>query len=160
MKKYLPFLLIPIFFLLPHLAFADAAPVVDPLTAWIGSVGALISGWGGSAWYLKVSGAIMLIVGSMKVPFVENILWNRLSPTMQTLLPAILGLLAGVLSLHPLTLSGLAAYAFTGLGANLLYEILDLAEVPAASNATLLGILKFLGSFIQPPAPPAPPASS
>ena len=158
MKKFLPYLLL----LFPIIAFADAAPVVaapDALTAWIGSVGALIAGFGGMAWYAKVSAIIMLVIGTSKLSFVENIFWNKLSPTLQTLLPAILGFLAGAVLVQPFNFGAMIAYGSAGLGANFIYELLDMAKIPAASNAMVMMVINIIQSALKRPAPPAPPAA-
>ena len=147
MKKI--FLLLALF--TPLYAFAaDAPAVADPITSFIGDVGALISGFGGMSWALKISSIIMLIIGTSKIDFVEKMFWSKLGKA-QALVGPVLGLIAGFVAVNPLNAAALAAYAFAGLGANYLYELLDLAKIPEASNATVMMVINLVQSFIKKP---------
>jgi hypothetical protein len=92
----------------------------------------------------------MLIVGTMKIDFIKHILWDKLGAA-QTIVAPVLGLIAGLVSVQPFSLAAAAAYAFAGLGANFLYELLDMAKVPAASNTLVSTVIALVQSMVKRP---------
>jgi hypothetical protein len=128
-------------------AFAIDSPI--PVGDFVTDVINAVKSFGGLSWALKISTVCMLIVASMKVELLSQYFWDKLGAA-KTWVAPVLGLIGGLLTMNPITFAGALAYATAGLGANFLYELLDLAKVPAASNAIVSAIINIIQSIIKP----------
>lgn len=99
----------------------------------------LIQSFGGLPWVGKISAIVLLIVASMKVSFLQPV-WKLLGAAQGFVAP-VLGLVAGVLNLHPFSWAGLMAYISAGAGALILHELLDAVKgIPGIGAAYVAGI--------------------
>jgi hypothetical protein len=148
MKLYLGFMAVLSFFFAAAFAFADA-PAPVPVSDFLAQVIQVIHDMGGLSGVGKVSAIVALIVGSMKVDQVKSLLWDKLPKGAQPWLAPILGLIAGILSLHPITFAGIFTYAFSGAGAIIVYELLDSVKVAAAANALVSSIIGMIQGLLK-----------
>ena len=82
---------------------------------------------GGASWSLKIASIVMLLVGSMKVSFLNDLVWAKFGALKAWAAPT-LGLCLGILLLSAngqLTLASALAYMASGAGALALHELLD-----------------------------------
>lgn len=143
MKYFLGFVALFVAFFTATFAFAaDAAlPMGDFLSQSLEAIKAL----GGLSFVGKVASIVMLLIGSMKVDAIRAFVWDKLPIGAKPFLAPGLGLLAGILNLHPITMAGVFAYVSAGAGAIILYELLDAVKVAAASKAivgTIIGLIQ------------------
>lgn len=119
-----------VFFMFARVVMGADLPADMPTDEFFNQVLALIKGFGGLSWSMKISGVVLLILATMKVSFLRP-LWDKLG-NFKAIAAPVLGLLAGVLSLSlsgQLTLPGVAAYVFVGAGALTLHELLDMVKL-------------------------------
>lgn len=135
-------------------ALADGTPT-DPTTDFLTQMLDLFKNFGGLAWYAKVSGVIMLVVASMKVSFLNNLIWSKLG-ALQTWLAPALGLVAGIVSLasggQPITLAAIMLYVSTGVGAIGLHELLDTVKAIPGLGALWVSVINVIESALGGPA--------
>jgi hypothetical protein len=143
--------LIALFFAFFAGTFAFAAdPVASvSLPEFLAQVLAQIQGFGGLPWMAKISAIVVLIVGSMKVDQVKALLWDKLPVGMKPFLAPGLGVVAGILSMNPITLPGVIAYLGAGAGAIILYELLDAVKVAAGANAVVSMIIGMIQGVLK-----------
>lgn len=143
-----------IFVILFAAGFAMAQDAVTP-GDFLNQVLSSIQGFGGLSWFLKVSAVITLIVSSMKVSFLKTALWDKLGQAQVWVAP-LLALLAGLVTVHPLSLPAILAYVGTGVGAVALHEFLDSIKAAPGLGPKIIAIINllegFLGGGSQPPA--------
>ncbi len=128
---------------------ADPVPASIDLATFAGQVLEAIKALGGLPWVAKIASITMLIIGSMKVDLIRGLLWDKLPEGVKPFLAPALGMLAGILSLDPITFKGVVAYVSAGAGAIILYELLDAIKVAAAANATVSGVIGFVQSVLK-----------
>jgi hypothetical protein len=90
-----------------------------------------IKNFGGVSTMLKISSIILLIVSSMKVSFLNDLIWSKLG-SFKVYAAPVLGLIAGLLGLGnagSVTLASVLAYVAAGGGAVFLHEILDTVKL-------------------------------
>jgi len=172
MKKYF---LIVFMLLFPVLALAQAtgasgAPAADPgLSAqdFLSQVFTMIKQLGGLGWMAKIAAIITVVVSSMKVSFLNDLVWSKLGAA-KAWVGIALGLVAGLLAQFsgvPFSLPALFAYMIAGGGATLLHELLDTVKSIPGIGPVWVSVINFLESNLGGPAasapqPPAPPAAS
>lgn len=104
---------------------------LDPGT-FISQAVSSFQNFGTLAWGAKIAVIITILISSMKVTFLDDLIWNKLGPAVQIWVAPILGLLAGIflplLSGSAFQWSTLFAYVGAGMGAMYLHEILDLVK--------------------------------
>lgn len=146
MRSYLGLLAILTFFFTATFAWAaDSVPAGDMLSQALETIRSL----GGLPWAGKIAAIVMLLVGSMKVDGMRKLVWDKLPLSVQPFLAPILGLLVGILNLHPITLAGVMAYVSAGAGAIILYELLDAVKVAEASNAAVSAVIGFIQGLLK-----------
>lgn len=152
MKKLwaLPVLLLTVF--LPLMAYAQDASL--PLTDWLSQaldvVKTLMAGNVG--WALKVSGVIVLIVASMKVSFLNDMVWSKLGSFQKWLAPT-LGLAAGVISAFMGgSWSAVLPYLAAGMGAMYLHELLDMVKLIPGLGSVWVKVIDFIETWAGGPA--------
>ncbi len=138
-------MLMSLFFVASY-AFADES-VVAPQD-FLAQVLDAIKSFGGLSTLLKITCFITLIVSSMKVSFLNDLVWSKLGAAKAYLAP-ILGLIAGILGIGsggaPITLALVFAYMSAGAGAVFLHEILDSVKaIPGLGSVyvTIIGIIE------------------
>lgn len=128
----------------------DSVPPMDFLTQVLNAIKEL----GGMSWMAKVSTITLLLVASMKVSFLNDLLWNKLGAFKAWAAP-ILGLVAGILSvlISGGSLATVFAYVTAGAGAIILHELLDTIKATPGIGPIVIGIIeiieKFLGNGVQ-----------
>lgn len=114
-----------------------------------------IKSFGGLSFMLKIAAIVTLIVSSMKVSFLNKMVWSKLGSA-QTWLAPILGLIAGLLSLgaggHAITLAAIFAYVSAGSGAIVLHELLDSLKSIPGIGAGFVAIISMIESVLGGPA--------
>lgn len=133
----------------------DAAQASIGADVFIADVVQGVQAIGGMSGGLKVSLIILLIIASMKVSFLNNLIWSKLGSLQVWLAPA-LGLIAGLFMLPSLSLPGLFAYVSTGIGATYLHEILDLVKAIPGLGAMYVAAINWLESILGGPAAQPP----
>lgn len=109
-----------------------------------------IKGFGGLSWVLKISVIITILISSMKVSFLNQMLWSKLGAFKAWAAP-ILGLIAGILSLAQggeITLVAVFAYISAGAGAIILHEILDSVKSLPGIGASWLWIIELISAAL------------
>jgi len=134
---------------LPVRALADDGADV-PVDQFLAQVFELIKSFGGMSWTLKIAGIVLLVIASMKVSFLRP-LWDKLGQWKAFAAP-MLGLLAGILSLQPITLTGVVAYLFAGAGAIVLHELLDAVKAMPWVGAMFKSIIELVQKLLKKPA--------
>lgn len=121
----------------------DALPVGDFFTQVIQTIQKL----GGLPWVAKIASIVLLVIASMKVSFLNDLIWKRLGKAQAWIAP-ILGLASGILMLGydgKITLPGVFAYLAAGAGALILHELLDTAKaIPGIGPlwVTVIGVIE------------------
>ncbi len=127
-------------------------PVVDPNADFFQAVMDFIKNFGGMSAMLKVSGAILLIVASMKVSFLKP-LYDKLGAFKSWLAP-ILGLIAGTVGIGfsgPVSLASIFAYVTAGAGAVFIHEILDTVKAIPGLGAIYVSAINFIEGLLGSP---------
>lgn len=106
-----------------------------------------IKNFGGLETVLKISGAIALVISSMKVTFLKELLWDKMG-SWKVLVAPVLGLIAGLVALGvagaPFTFAAISAYVFSGAGAVIVHEILDAVKTLPGISAGVLKVVDLL----------------
>jgi hypothetical protein len=113
-----------------------------------------IKGFGGVSWVVKVASVITLIVSSMKVSFLNELIWSKLG-ALQTWVAPLLGLVGGILALSvsgQLSLAGILAWLSAGTGAIALHELLDSVKSIPGLGAMYVGIIDMIEKLLGGPA--------
>jgi hypothetical protein len=133
-------------------ALADS-PVVAPQDFFAQALDT-IQHFGGLPWMGKVSAAILLLVASMKVSFLNQLLWSKLG-SLQAWLAPLLGLLAGILGLGSggaaVTGASIFAYVVAGGGAVILHELLDSVKAIPGIGQIYVSIIGVIESLLGAP---------
>ncbi len=146
-------------------ALAQVAPVLAPAPApapdasadFFSKLMSTIQGFGGLSTLAKVTAVIVLLIASVKVSFLNQLVWSKLG-AYQSLIAPLLSVVAGVLGLfgggaHVSPISVLA-YLSAGVGAVGLHELLDdikaLPGVGPAWVSAISVIESALGGASQP----------
>lgn len=149
MKKLLGIFTVFTLALTSAVAFAaDPVPPVD-FAAFLAQVMELINNFGGLSWMAKVSGIVMLLIGSMKVTPIRAFIWDKIPVGIQPFLAPGLGLIAGLIMIQPLTFASAFAYIMAGSGAIIMYELLDAIKLASAANATVTMVISFIQSILK-----------
>lgn len=135
--------------------YAFAQGVTSP-SDFLTQVVAFVQSLGGMSTLLKISGAIMLVIASLKVSILNTWIWSKLG-NIQIWVAPVLGLIAGILSLGTgLTLPAAFAYITAGAGAVYLHEIMDLVKSIPGIGSIYVSIINFLESVLGGPASQPP----
>lgn len=144
-------------------AFAQSS-VVAP-SDFLSQVGQAIQNFGGMSTLLKISTIILLIVASMKVSYLNTLIWSKLGNA-QAWVPVLLGLIAGILGLGssgPITLASVMAYVTAGAGAIGLHELLDTLKAVPGLGSVYVTVINFIEGILGGPAaqgaPTVPPSA-
>jgi hypothetical protein len=120
-----------------------------------------IQGFGGLSTLLKISAVITLIVASMKVTFLNSLIWKHLGAAQVYVAPA-LGLIGGLLAIGtggaPVNAASVFAYISAGAGAVFLHEILDSIKAIPGLGSFYVAIINMVSNALGGPTPPPPPA--
>lgn len=115
-------------FIVSMFTFSVFAQDVLPPEEFFKQVLATLQSFGGMYPTVKLSGIIMLVIASMKVTYLNTLIWSKLGQ-LQIWVAPLLGLLAGVLALgKDLTPASALAYATVGAGAVFIHEVFDLIK--------------------------------
>lgn len=131
-------------------AYLLQQPEIPP-NDFIAQVCETVRSLGGMPAMFQISAVLMLLVSSMKVSFLNQLIWNRLGAAKAWIAP-LLALVIGVLRLGPgeLTLAGVTTYLLAGTGAVFLHEFVDsFKQVPWAGRiyqAAIDRLSKLLGA--------------
>lgn len=101
---------------------------------------------GGLSTFAIISGVITLLLASMKVSFLNDLVWSKLGEKKIWAAP-IIGLIAGILGLgHDGKITGamIFAYITTGFGAIALHEILDLVKLIPGIGSIYVTIINII----------------
>lgn len=131
-------------FLFSFLLFAQEVAQEIPPQEFLNQVLTAIKAFGGLSTVAKISTIILIIISSMKVSFLNQLLWSKLGEAKVWVAP-LLGLVGGILDLGlngtPITLASVMAYVAAGAGAILLHELLDsLKAVPGIKDVYIKAI--------------------
>lgn len=134
---------------------APVAATVEP-SAFFAQVLQVIQSLGGLSMLLKVSALITLIVASMKVSFLNNLVWKKLGEAQVWVAP-VLGLVAGLLHLlggSAFSWAMVFAYLSAGGGAVFLHEILDSIKAIPGLGAVYIKLINLVESALGGQKPP------
>jgi hypothetical protein len=116
---------------------------------------------GGLSKLAMVSVCLTLLVSSMKVTFLNKLVWSHLGP-FQTWVAPILGLIAGILGLGaggaPFSLALVFAYFTAGAGAVFLHEILDGIKLIPGLGPIWMALIDLIEGALGGPASQPKPA--
>jgi hypothetical protein len=139
------------------LAPAPAAAVAAPekaslsLDDFLAQVLAAVQKFGGLSVLLKVSAVILLLVASMKVSFLNQLIWSKLGAFQSAVAP-LLGIIAGLFGLFgggaPVTLASVFAYFLSGVGAVGLHEFLDDVKAIPGIGAGYIAVINAIESIL------------
>jgi hypothetical protein len=106
-----------------------------------------ITDWGGLNWAAKVAGGIFLLIGAMKVSFLDKV-WDFMGPY-KAGVPLLLSLIAGIVSLaidpgSSITWAGVTAYIVAGGGSIVLNSLLDFVKSIPGIGSLVVSIIDFL----------------
>lgn len=122
---------------------------------FLGQVWAYISSFGGLSFVLKMSGLVAIIIASVKVSLLRP-LWDRLG-NFKALVGPVLSLFVGVVSSlkgdHGFSLSIICAYLFSGSGAVIIHEILDILKAIPGISPTYLKMIELANRMLAGPNP-------
>lgn len=109
---------------------------------------------GGMSTMMKISAILMIIVASMKVSFLNQLVWSKLGAAKVFVAP-VLALVAGLLGLGaggvPITGPLVVAYLFAGGGAVFLHQVLDsLKELPGIGQL-YISLIDFVSGLLKGP---------
>jgi hypothetical protein len=144
---------------MPILVLAQAAsptpiPAEIPVTDFFAQLLQTIKELGGVPWVGKIALIITLIISSMKVSFLNDLLWSKLGGWKAAVAP-VLGLIAGLLSMAAspggITLSGVIAYVSAGAGAIILHEIFDLLKLIPGVGPMWASVIDFIQGLLGGP---------
>jgi hypothetical protein len=142
-------------------AFADAT-VVTP-TDFLKLVSDTVQSFGGLSWMLKVAAVITVLISSMKVTFLNGLVWSKLGKAQAWVAP-ILGLVGGLVGLAghgPLTLQSAFAFLSAGAGAIILHELLDTVKALPGIGPVWVGLIDAIEKATGgPAAQPTPPTTA
>ena len=114
-----------------------------------------IKDFGGLSVLLKISAVITLIVSSMKVSYLNQLIWSRLG-SLQVYLAPVLGLIGGALGLGvggvPVTAASVFAYVSAGAGAVFIHEILDTLKKIPGIGPVYVTIIDLISGALKGPA--------
>jgi len=145
-------------------AFSQTVPpaTVSP-GDFLTQVLAAIQSFGGLSTMLKISAVIMLIVASMKVSYLNTLIWSKLGAA-QVYFAPVLGLIAGCLGLGTpgvaVTGATIFAYVSAGGGAVFLHEILDSVKAIPGIGAVYVTVINLIESALGGPAAQSSSSSS
>jgi len=109
---------------------------------------------GGMSQLGKVSAIILLIVASMKVTFLNELIWQKLGEAKVWVAPA-LGLIGGILGLGagdvPLDAARVFAYITAGVGAVALHELLDSVKAIPGIGSVYVNLISIVQSWLGGP---------
>lgn len=153
MKLFLTFAVL--FFASFAVLAQDVPPVVLPPGDFLTQVVDFIKGFGGLPSLAKISGVLVILVASMKVTFLNDLVWSKLGKYQLWVAP-ILGLLVGLFSQGTsLTLASAFAFISAGAGAVALHEVLDLVKVIPGLGSLWVSVIEAIESVLGGPAPTA-----
>ena len=134
---------------LPLFVFAQAAelPAVDFFTQLMETV----KGFGGFTGVGKISAVIVLLIASMKVSFLNQMLWSKLGKIQAAVAP-VLGLIGGILMAGmngklP-TPAEAMVYISAGVGAIFLHEVLDLIKMTPGIGPMWVSLINLIEGFL------------
>ena len=140
-------------FALPSIAIAQTADAVS-LGSWISQAAGVVADFMSSTitWQVRAAAVIALIISSMKVSFLNNLIWSKLGG-LQIWLAPVLGFLAGCLTV----MSGgswdaLWTYTVAGGGAIFVHELLDLIKLIPGLGPMWTAAISFVESCLGCPA--------
>lgn len=147
------------FFTAQFAVAADAVPMQpDELSVFLKQTLEAVRAFGGLPWLARISLAVTIIVGSMKVPGIREALWDKLTVKgfkLQAFLAPVLGLVGGLLSLKleggSITLQSALAFLGAGAGGIILYELLDAVKLTGITNKIVLGVINAIQGVIKKP---------
>lgn len=141
----------------PLISFAQDAAVLAPAD-FLSQVIEAVKAFGGLSQMAKISSIVLVLVASMKVSFLNELLWSKLGK-LQVYVAPVLGLVAGILSLmgtgQPLTLAAAFAYLSAGAGAVFLHEILDSLKGLPGLGSIYVTIINLISGALGGPKPQA-----
>lgn len=149
--RFLPTIMLSLF--LTGYAMADAS-VVSP-GDYLALVLKVIGELGGLSWMLKIAAVVTLVLSSMKVSFLNDMIWSKLGKFKAWAAP-ILGLLIGVITMQAnggITLVGLMAYLSAGAGALILHELLDTVKSIPGLGPIWVSLIEAIQKALGGPSP-------
>lgn len=147
------------------LAFAQVVPVPPPVVVlpvepadFFAQIAAAVASFGGLSAMLKISSVIMLVVASMKVSFLNDLVWSKLGAAKVWVAP-LLGLIAGVLGLGvgdaPINFASILAFVTAGAGAVALHQLLDSIKAIPGIGTMYVTVINLIQGLLGGPKPPA-----
>lgn len=146
----IPAFIFTFFFALGALA-ADSP--VDPAN-FLGQVIDFAKSFGGLSSFAKLSGFLLLLVASMKVSFLNDLIWSKLG-ALQTWLAPLIALGTGIfqmVSAGNFSLAGLMAYLAAGVGAVALHELLDTVKAVPGVGSFWVALINVIENALGGPA--------
>lgn len=132
-------------------SFADTVASASTESDFLSQVLSAIQKFGGLSVLMKVSVVILLLISSMKVSFLNQLLWSKLG-SWQKIVAPVLGLAAGLFGLFgggtPVTIASVLAYLGAGLGATGLHELLDGIKTIPGIGPTWVSVISAIESSL------------
>lgn len=135
-------------------SYAFAQDVLAPQD-FFAQVLEFIKSFGGLPQMAKIAGAILLILASFKVSFLNDLIWSKLGSFKVWAAP-ILGLAAGILGIgaggQPITGAAIFAYVTAGAGAVILHELLDTIKAIPGIGQIWVTVINLIEGMLGGPA--------
>lgn len=151
LSKYSPITFVILFSVCAY-ALADNS-VLSPKD-FLSQVWDVVQSMGGLHWAMKVSAIIVLVIASLKVSFLNDLIWSKLGELKAWIAP-VLGIVSGVLLLlaqGQLSLPGVFAYFSAGVGALALHELLDTIKSVKGIGPVYVGLIDAIEKALGGPA--------
>ncbi len=133
---------------LSSFAETDTLGTIDFISQLINS----LNNFGGASSLVKASIVITLIISSMKVSFLNSLIWTKLG-WLKVFTAPIFGLIGGLLTIKSQSVStyDIIIYLISGGGAVFLHEILDSAKEIKGIGPVYLNIINILTAIFRGP---------
>lgn len=162
MKKIKTLLMTSLFMVVTFIvSYASADSSVVAPQDFLAQVIQVVQQFGGLPMMLKIASVIMLIIASMKVSYINSMVWAKLGAA-QVYVAPVLGLIAGILGLGsggvPVSAALVFAYVSAGAGAVFLHEILDSVKAIPGIGPIYVTLIDLIEGALGGPAASAPAA--
>lgn len=119
---------------------------MDEISLIIGQLWALIQSWGDLSLQMKISGVVLTLIAIWKTSLVRP-LWDKLGAA-KVLVAPILGMVAAIVAIEPLSLSAVLEGLKGGTLAIALHQLLDAIKLLPKLGDTYKSLISFFQSLL------------
>ena len=130
----------------PAVAASPAAAPLD-MGAFFSQALDTVKSLGGLSWGLKIAAIISLLIASMRVSAINAWTWAKLPNLLKPLVGPVLGLIGGLLTVHPINGPALLAWVMAGGGAVLIDNVLDGVKSQPGLSPLVVSLINFFESL-------------